>query len=628
MKNDFKSLVAEVKLAYNIVDYIQQSGIKLQQRGMKHKGLCPFHNEKTPSFTVDENYQNFRCFGCGAAGDLMNFVMRQESLDFFEALKKLAEDKGIEVEIDGDNSSSVDYKSLRACIKTAANFFVAEFRKLDNDHVAKKEVSNRGLSINGKMLYGYAPEGRQTLFNFLKGQGFSEETIVMTGVCGKSEKGNFYDFWQGRLMFFITDITGKPIGFSGRKLYDTDNRGKYVNSSDTPLFDKSASLYHVDKAKKTASDEKEMFVVEGQFDVSSFVEAGLKNVVASSGTAFTEKQGMMIRRLVSESGRIVFAFDGDSAGVAAAVKVFKNVPGIHDQSYVVSFPDDQDPCDYRLENGSEELVEYVKNNAKPMIEFILEATADDYDLDSTLGRSRYVDAACRVLKTISSASLREVFLKKVSLDSFTSVEAVREVLVKADPIETYSSFSGNNEDKEHRERPDLDEGSVIDQDEILVKIKKDSTYNVTARFISLCFMQKKFIPYLIKAQSIIPSEMSSIVDDLKELNYTETLVPEQFQLSKVVSALFNANFFPLAHMMTFADQKDQFIYLRNYLYKREMSANKNRIRSKISRIIEQSNNTDVDFLERALMKEEQELQKLKSSHHENTDSSESEIVEQ
>lgn len=610
-QKDFKSLVAEVKLAYNIVDYIQQSGVQLKQKGMKYSGLCPFHNEKTSSFYVDENYQNYKCFGCGAAGDLLNFVQKQENLDFFEALKKLAEDKGIEVDIEGTEGSSIDYKSLRACMKATANFFYNEFNKLDENHVAKKEITERGLSVKNKMLYGYAPEGRKTLFNFLKEQGFSEETIVTTGVCKKSEKGIFYDFWQGRLMFFITDITGKPIGFSGRKLYETDNRGKYVNSSDTPLFDKGASLYHIDGAKKTASDEKEMFVVEGQFDVSAFVEAGVKNVVASSGTAFTEKQGMIIRRLVTESGRIVFAFDGDTAGVAAAVKVFKNVPGIHDQSYVVSLPENQDPCDYRLEHGSEKLVEYVNKNAKPMIEFILEATSEDYDLDSTLGRSRYVDAACKVLKTISSASLRDVFIKKVSLDSFTSVESIREVLSKAEPIEIYSS-KVNEEDKkeDENERPKFDEGTEVDQNSIIQQIQTDAVYNVAARFISLSFMQRKFIPHLIKSHDLIPTNMQSIIEDLKTLDYNEKIVPEQFELSQVISNIFATNFFPLAHLMTPSIQKEQFIYLHRYLRSREATISKNKVRSKISRILEQSNNNDVYFLEKALAKEQYEIEKI------------------
>lgn len=608
-KKDFKSLVAEVKLAYNIVDYIQQSGIKLQQKGMKWKGLCPFHQEKTPSFTVDENYQNYRCFGCGEAGDLLSFVQKQENLDFFESIKKLAEDKGIEVEIDG-SESSIDYKSLRACMKTTANFFFNEFKKLPNDHVAKKEILNRGLTITNNVLYGYAPEGRQTLFKHLKDAGFSEETIVLSGVCGKSEKGNFYDFWQGRLMFFITDITGKPIGFSGRKLYETDNRGKYVNSTDTPLFDKGASLYHIDKAKSKASEDKEMFVVEGQFDVSALVESGLENVVASSGTAFTEKQGMIIRRLVTESGKIVFAFDGDKAGVDAAVKVFKNVPGIHDQSYVVSLPKDQDPCDYRLENGSEKLVEYIRENEKPMIEFILDSISHDFDLDSTLGRSRYVDSACKVLKTISSASLREVFIKKVSLDSFTPVEAVREVLSQSSPIELNSNSKAIEKDEKIIERPEFEDNVEIDQSGVIKKIQEDPFYNVSARFISLGFMQRKFIPQLIKHKDILPEELINVVKDLDNIDYSRALVPEQFELSKVVEYIFATNFFPLAHLMTPVVQKEQFVYLYQYLKNRELTVAKNRIRSKISRIIEESDNGDVEFLERALLKEQHEISKL------------------
>lgn len=604
----FKQLVAEVKVAYNIVDYIQQSGVKLKQRGMKWKGLCPFHNEKSASFTVDENYQNFRCFGCGAAGDLMNFVQRYENLDFFESLKKLAEDKGIEVTVAG-GESSIDYKSLRACIKSAANFFYTEFKKLPEDHVAKKSVTERGLSL-GKMLYGYAPEGRQTLYKFLREQGFSEETILLTGVCGKSEKGHIYDFWQGRLMFFITDITGKPIGFSGRKLYETDVRGKYVNSIDGPLFDKGASLYHVEKAKKPASDTKVMYVVEGQFDVASFVEAGMHNVVASSGTAFTEKQGLIIRRLVTETGKIIFAFDGDKAGVAAAVKVFKNVPAIHGQSFVATFPDGQDPCDYRQEHGSEALIDYVNNKSVPLIEFILDTTADEYDMDSPLGRSSYVEAGCSVLKSISSAPLREFYIKKVSLDGFTPVEAVREVLADAKPIENLASLTVETKEEESFSRPKFEEYAEVEQSEVIETIKKDGPTNIAARVILLSFMDRRLIPVLLKNHKFIPEILRSILKDFEKLSGESVLVPEQFELDEVVEFLFNSNLFPLAHLMTEEMIVNQFKYLMGILARREENTIKNLVRSKISRIIEASNNEDVGFFERALLKEGSEIQKL------------------
>lgn len=351
MSKNFKDVIVEIKNAYNIVDYIQQSGTALKSAGVnKYKGLCCFHNEKSASFVVDEHFQNYRCFGCNASGDLIKFVQATENLEFIDAVKKLAEDKGIELEL-SDDATSIDYKSLRACIKEAALFFVKEFRKLEDTHPAKIEVTNRKLSLD-KMVYGYSPDGRDKLYKHLSNLGYSDEVILQTGVCVKyNENSKISDFWHGRLMFVITDITGKPIGFSARKLFDTDKRGKYVNSTETPLFNKSSVLFNLSKAKKLAGEKKSVIVVEGQFDVASYVEAGAINTVASSGTAFGEKQVMICRRLVSEEGEIVFAFDGDVAGIKAAKSVFKISPLIHQQSFFVTFPKGADPDDYRQKNG-------------------------------------------------------------------------------------------------------------------------------------------------------------------------------------------------------------------------------------------------------------------------------------
>lgn len=607
----FKQTVAEVKLAYDIVDYIQQSGINLTRHGHSWKGLCPFHNERTPSFHVNENFQNYRCFGCGENGDILMFVQKKENRDFYEALSSLAEDKGIDLPTTNQDTDGYDYKSLKACIKSAANFFYAQFKKLPENHLAKKEITDRGLTLN-KMLYGYAPESRQALYNHLKGQGFSDETILGTRVCGKSEKtGAFYDFWQGRLMFFITDATGKPTGFSGRKLFETDKRGKYVNSMEGPLFDKGASLYNIAKARETASKENTMFVVEGQFDVGAYVEADVQNVVASSGTAFKSKQGMIIRRIVGETGKIIFAFDGDEAGLEAAVKVFKNVPEIHDQSYVVSFPDKQDPCDYRLKNGSEALVSYTNENSMTMIEFILESIAVKYDLTSDLERSQYVKEAVRAIKTISSATLRESFLKKVALRAFVSLESVREMLESAKPMELANNETVALEENVDnvKERPSLeDELNDVDEDEIIKLIRSNAVYNASARLIAISFMEKRFIPYLIKSRSVIPEQLASIIDDLNDLNIENNLVPEQFKLAKVIDMVFSANFFPSAHLMAPEDNKEQFKHLRNYLRNKENNISKNNVRANISRLLEGS--TDVDFLISALEQEEKELNKL------------------
>lgn len=601
-KTSFKSSVAEVKLAYNIVDYIQQSGIKLKQNGAtKWKGLCPFHNEKTPSFSVDEHFQNFRCFGCGAHGDLISFVSQNESLEFFDAVRKLAEDKGIDLKLE-NAEDAVDYKSLRACIKSAANFYLQEFRKLSEDHPARKQIAERGLSFN-KSRYGYAPEGRQTLAKHLQAEGFSDEIILKTGVCTKFDNNDqIFDFWHGRLMFFITDVTGKPIGFSGRKLYETDKRGKYVNSPDGPLFDKSASLYNIDKAKKPASDDKNIMIVEGQFDVAAYVEADMSNVVASSGTAFTEKQAMICRRLVSEKGRLTFCFDGDKAGAAAALKVFQAVPAIHSQAYVVSFPEGQDPCDYRLEHGSEALREYTEKTSVPMVEFVLDMTMADFDLDSPVGRSRYLEAAAKVLKTVASLPLKEAYMRKVALDAFTTVDVVREVVSKASPLESNSYAPKKEEHVENR--PVFDEEKELNVEEIIEKIDTDEIYGIAARWIALGLMEPRLIPAIVKNKNLIPIELHNFVEDLSTKDPESRLIPEIFDEVTLAKKFFESNYFPLAHIMNTESIKSQFKYLGKTLRSEIIARRESNVRSKISRILEQSKDSSPEFLEKAIAKEE------------------------
>lgn len=608
----FRDAVAQVKLAYNIVDYIQGAGIQLRQQGMKWKGLCPFHSEKTPSFNVDEHFQNYRCFGCGASGDILAFVEQHEHLDFFEALRKLAEDKGIELQVDR-GKSDVDYRSLRGCLRDAANFFYTSFRGLPVDHVARKEVADRNLDPT-KFTYGYAPEGRQTLYRHLRDRGYSDETILQSGVCGRSEKGHFYDLWQGRLMFFVTDITGKPIGFSGRKLYETDRMGKYVNSPEGPLFNKSASLFNLAGAKAAASGSRTIHVAEGQFDVISMVEAGLGNAVASLGTAFTETQGMLCRRLVTPQGRIIFCFDGDRAGMEAAYKVFLHVPTIHDQAYVVTFPEGGDPCDYRMEHGSEALVDYVANHTMPLVEFVLSMTATNFDLDTPMGRSGYVEAAASVLRSVTSAPLREQFLRQVSLHAFTPIDVVRDAMERAKPITKPPTVVP--EVAAPMDRSDLDETpSPVDEGALLDLVHTDDIHATAGRLIALTVMEPRFLPHLLQVRDHFPANLAPLVDELGTLLPRGTVVSEQFSLPRFMAGLLSLNLFPFAQVMGERQLADQFRYLRDYLVNQRRLEVEHEVSSRIMRILEESPNANVEFLSRALAKEGAELsQRLGVAH--------------
>lgn len=623
MSKQFKDVIVEIKNAYNIVDYIQQSGTNLKSAGVnKYKGLCCFHNEKSASFVVDEHFQNYRCFGCGANGDLIKFVQANENLEFMDAVKKLAEDKGIELEIT-DSETSIDYKSLRACIKEAALFFVKEFRKLEDSHPAKLEVTKRELSLN-KMVYGYAPDGRDKLYKHLSGLGYSDEVILQTGVCMKyDEKSKINDFWHGRLMFVITDITGKPVGFSGRKLFDTDKRGKYVNSTETPLFNKSSVLFNLSRAKKEAGEKKSVIVVEGQFDVASYVEAGAINTVASSGTAFGEKQVMICRRLVSEEGEIIFAFDGDSAGIEAAKKVFRISPLIHGQAYFLTFPEGTDPDDFRINKGSEALIDFTHNKKKPAVEFILDLEKESLDLTSPIDTSKYLQKAARVLKTVTSISLRDVYIKKVALDTFTSVDLIKKMVDEAEsliaePRKNYTEDDSKvSEDSEVEAKDDslsdkeLELDPEFDSDSVIEMIKKEDNYNISSRLISISLYDPRFTKYLEKTIMLFPKELRPISKELIELKTKSSIFPEAFTHVKLSRFLIEQDFMNnLNTTPSESELKDLWKYLSNELKRIFVYNAENIIRSKIASIIQNSGLNNTEFLEKALEREEMEISKL------------------
>jgi DNA primase len=405
-------------------------------------------------------------------------------------------------------------------------------------------------------------------------------------------------------MFFITNSAGKSIGWSGRKLYENDTRGKYVNSKDSILFNKSESLYNIASAKKSASELNEMYVCEGQFDVGALIEAGASNVVASSGTAFTEKQAQIIRRLVGENGNIVFCFDADGAGIQAVERIFANIPIIHGQSFVVSMPEGKDPCDYRLENSNQELLELLTAHRKPLVEFILEQSAQKYNLDSHAESAQYVDKASQVLKTISNNTLRSKYIDVVALEAFISVDAVIENVAKASKMD--SSGELTVETVPEVPRPELVEGDQLSE-KIITMIKQDRVYGTSARLIALTLRDRSLLPELVAIQSKIPPHLDSIVKELEAISPTANLVAENFNLTKIVDSLTTPEYFPftLDHELNCKLFKSLSLELDKYSHRRrEVSA-----RRKISKVLETSPKVSARYLRAALAAEERGLQK-------------------
>lgn len=596
-----KESVAKLKSAVSIVDFVERSGVSLRPAGVSFKGLCPFHQERTPSFVVSPEFQTYRCFGCGATGDVIHFVMNLEGIGFVDAVKYLASECGVEVDTSMDSAPAEDFSSLRECLRDSANFFLKSFRKLPAEHPAIAEVVSRGLSPAGKMLYGYAPEGGFALVKFLRERGFDEDTMISAGVARRTKNGTVRDFWQGRLMFFITDTLGRPVGFSGRKLFDSDFGGKYVNSPDSPVFKKSRVLFNFSSARKAIAREKLVFVVEGQFDVSAFVEAGVENVVASSGTAFTSEQGGILARAVGENGRAVFVFDGDSAGREAVVKVFENVPAVQEVGECVVLPDGLDPGDVLKQRGVSEFLE-IMGKRSPLVDVVLDSVRSSMDLSTSEGRSGFVSKAVEYVSAISSPVLREEYEKKVALDGIVLFSTVHDLCVK--------KRSGNKKKKTSPAPVSFvsDDRYGDASADVCEKIGSVEEYRLGALLIHLCAKERSFVSLLKDCVSVLPKDLQVVAEELFEIPEGSPVFPEMFGSPSVVERMLSTDVCPYFDIMSGVEKRELFEFGVSCLRDRVRVAHEDDVAHNIMSVLEGATGVEsCRLLERALRAEDEKF---------------------
>lgn len=606
MAEDLKQSIVEVKNAFDIADYVASFQIDLKGSANSLKGLCPFHKESTPSFSVDRNFQTFRCFGCGVHGDIISFCQRMENLDFMDALTRLAEEKGIEIH--RSDSGGVSRKEVKECVKKAAIFFLKRFRELEEDHPAKQEVLKRGLSMDS-MKYGYAPEKRNSLYNYLKSQNIDDEIIFAAGVCLKTKNDQIMDRWTGRLMFTIGDINGNPVGFSGKKLLENDKMGKYVNSPDGILFNKGRLLFNASGARVSAGEEGVLHVAEGQFDVVALKAAGLPNSVAALGTAFTKDHADMCKRMVN-NGKIVFCFDGDEPGIEAALKVFKNQPSIHPQSFVVLFPEGADPCDYRQEHGDDAMVDFINSSQVPLVEFVLRRLQDSYNLSSEMGRLNYLEDALTYISAISNSSMKSSFIRKVSLRSQTPVEDIKRMLEGSESTKREVSSSPAEEEED---RPVISDGGI--EDEILSKIAKSRSYKVGAYLVGASFRSMSDDEDLNnRITSALPKGLSGLfAEGVAIFTSGSPIIPEATSMPKLASYILSPEMFPDENSVDY----DVMSSLRNKnlhrMEKIKKEALVKKIRRETAKMLESGESESAEYLISLMREEKKRIEQLLSS---------------
>ncbi|MCX2747530.1 DNA primase [Arthrobacter sp. MI7-26] len=377
------------------------------------KGLCPFHDERSPSFTVRPQVGRYHCFGCGEDGDAISFVQKMDHSSFHEAVEKLAARIGYELRYEdggtGPNREEVGKRQrLLDAHKIADEFFRAQLLTAGAAE-GRNFLHGRGFDRTAAEQFGvgYAPQGWDSLLKHLRGRGFTDAELKLTGMFSEGNRG-IYDRFRGRLIWPIRDIAGDTIGFGARKLYEDDQGPKYLNTPETVLYKKSQVLYGIDLAKRNIAKDRQLVVVEGYTDVMACHLAGVGTAVATCGTAFGTDHIKIARRLLSDDGsggEVIFTFDGDAAGQKAALRAFEEDQRFVAQTYVAVEPSGADPCDLRQLKGDAAVHSLVKSR-RPLFEFAIRTTLKQFDLDTVEGRVQGLRASAPVVAAIRDISTR------------------------------------------------------------------------------------------------------------------------------------------------------------------------------------------------------------------------------
>lgn len=398
------------------IDAVVSEYLQLRNAGGGNlKGLCPFHDEKSPSFQVSPSKGLFHCFGCQEGGDTITFVMKVDHLSFSEAVERLAAQAGITLRYEEGGYNPAHQRGERIRLveahKIAAQWYAEQLATSPEAETGRIFLAERGFDQAAAVHFGvgYSPQGWDHLTRFLRGKGFTDKELVLSGLSQEGRRGPI-DRFRGRLMWPIRDIGGEVVGFGARKLYEADNGPKYLNTPDTAIYKKSQVLYGIDLAKQHIAKSSRAVVVEGYTDVMACHLAGVTTAIATCGTAFGGDHIKILRRLLMDNGsaRVIFTFDGDAAGQKAALRAFEDDQKFAAETYIAIAPDGMDPCELRLAKGDEAVADLTEPRT-PLFEFALRQIVSRYDLDTPAGRAAALDEAAPIVARIkNSASQHEV----------------------------------------------------------------------------------------------------------------------------------------------------------------------------------------------------------------------------
>ena len=422
------------------IDEVVSAHVTLRNAGGgSMKGLCPFHDEKSPSFHVTPSRGFFHCFGCQEGGDVFTFVQKIDAVGFTEAVERLAGRYGIVLRYVDDRTGSAtaggprrdpgQRSRLVEAHRLAADFYAGELSTPEAVQ-GRQFLDERGFDQDAAAMFGvgFAPRSGEALLGYLRQKGFSDEELVTAGLVARNDRGP-YDRFRGRLLWPIRELSGDVVGFGARRLFDDDRvEAKYLNTPETPIYKKSQLLYGVDLARKEIARSSQAVVVEGYTDVMACHLAGVKTAVATCGTAFGEDHTRILRRLMLDHdefrGEVIFTFDGDEAGQRAALRAFEGDQQFVGQTYVAVEPGGQDPCELRIAAGDAAVRELIARRV-PLYRFVLKNVVSRYDLDRADSRVDAVREASRLVASIRDKSKVDAFARELAGMVGVDVETVR-----------------------------------------------------------------------------------------------------------------------------------------------------------------------------------------------------------
>ncbi len=556
----------EIKSRLDIIELIREYIPQLKQVGSNWKACCPFHNEKTPSFMVSKERQIFKCFGCGEGGDIISFVMKMEGIEFPEALRNLAKRAGVTLPDYRENPQLATKKTkLLDILSISAKFFAYHLEKNPRAKIARDYLEKRKMRPQTAIEFqiGYSPDKWDGLLEFLRSRKFSDQDIFDSGLSVRSDRGGYYDRFRGRLMFPIRDLHGNVVGFTARILKEDDKQGKYINTPQTMVYDKSSVIYGLDKAKLAARGAKKIILVEGQMDCISSHEAGIKNVVATSGTALTPAQIRLLKRYANE---LLFSFDSDSAGEEAAKRAIDLALEKDINVKIIRITEGKDP-DECIKNDPQDWIDAIAG-AAPIMEYYFDNTFSKLDMGRAEDKKKASNILLPIISKIANKVEQSHWLQVLANKLNVSEEILRESLAIPKMVAIQEA-----EDSDPGEFTENNEGSIPP---ILAQI-----FALCLRFPkNIDYLSSKLKPEFVNNDKLLQFYKNLIMYYNKEVSYPQLKLKLNEKLDSVSSQI-------LAELEMFFDK--EFPDIKEDEAQRELLGslkqfNKNHILSQLKKI--------------------------------------------